>query len=240
MPWQPPARLPPIGDIRAAMDRCDLTLLGHVSPAVARQCFAKLAMAFEPGTKLTGDETRLRMSVWMEACGDLNDALWIDATTQAIQSLKWMPKPAEFRALVAPQIDLARKRRRRLEAMEEAARRPPAAQPFVREPDEVRIRGMRDSFRKVGDMFKAAKYERMLARDEKREPEEWARADIQPPSPSIAAATMPDLPKPSLEMRISLLKAAIAFQRDMGFGDIAEAKERELAALEAQLRGEAA
>lgn len=57
---------------------------------------------------------------------------------------------------------------------------------------------------------------------------------------ALRASTSELPPPPTLEMKISLLKAAIAFQRDMGFVDIAEAKERELAALEAQLQGEAA
>ena len=232
LPWQPPAKLPTLADIRDAIARVDRTLVGNVSSAVARQCFAKLAMAFEPGTKLSGDEARLRMAVWLEACGDLNDALWIAATSEAIQTLKWMPKPAEFRALVAPQLDLARKRRRRLEAMADAARKPPVQAGFVRESDEVRIRGMRDSFRKVGDLFKAAGYERSLAHMEGREPEAWATAEIVRPAPPQAdkgPAYVP--PPPSPEAHLALLKARIVFFRDMGMPDYVAQMEAELADL---------
>jgi len=238
VPWKPPAKLPTPGDIRDAIQRCDLTLEGKVSSAVARMCFAKLVMAFESGSKLTGDETKLRMAVWVEACGDLNDALWLDATTEAIQTMKWMPKPAEFRALVAPQIDLARKRRRRLEAMADAARRPAQATAFVREPYEVRIRGMRDSFRKVGDLYKAASYERQLAGIEKRKPEAWATAEIVQNPPSVADKGPAYVPPPeSLEAKMGLLKARIVFFRDMGMVDYVAQMERELAQLE---QGEAA
>lgn len=247
LPWQPPSKLPTIGDLRDAIHRCALTLEGTVTPAVARMCFAKLVMAFEPGSKLSGEETKLRMAVWLEACGDMNDALWIDATTQAIQTLKWMPKPAEFRALVSHQLDQARKRRRRLEGMLEMARQPPRQAKFLPESDEVRTRGLRNSFRKVGDLFKAAQYERNLAAMEKREVEAWAIAgaevatpaprDLGPPAPYPPPEALPE----SLECRIELLRANIAFLRDMGIVDAIPPKERELAELEAaKTRGEAA
>ena len=163
--------------------------------------------AFEPNAKPSGDETRLRMAVWLEACGDLNDALWADATSEAIQTMKWMPKPAEFRALVAPQLDRARMRKYRLEKMAEALKKG-ENKPFVREPGDVRIRGMRDSFRKLGNIFKAAGYERDLARMEGRQPEEWAK--------------------------IGLLKARIKFFGDRGKADYVATLKRELAQLEHQ------
>lgn len=231
LPWQPPAKLPTLHDLRDAIQRCDLTLEGRVTAALAKQCFAKLLMAFEPNAKLSGDETRLRISVWIEACGDLNDALWLDATSQAIQTMKWMPKPAEFRALVSPQIDKARKRKERLRTMLDLLGKP-VEKPFVREPWAVRLRGMRDSFRKVGDTFKAAGYERDLAKEEGREPEAWATAEIVAPAPPLSRSLNAPLPKPSLEMRIELLKANIVFLNDMGMVDVVAIKERELAELE--------
>lgn len=213
-----PARLPKPADIRDAIMRCDRTLEGRgVSPAHARQCFAKLLAAFEPSAKASGDETRLRMAVWLEACGDLNDALWAAATTEAIQTLKWMPKPAEFRAIVTPQLDLARRQKHRLEQMAEAVAYG-ANKPFVREPDDVRIRGLRDSFRKIGSLHKAAGYERSLARMENREPEDWihaaAVADMGIPI-SEKPATPPARP-PSPEMRAALDVALATHHRAQG------------------------
>lgn len=234
VPWQPPARLPTPGDIRDAIARVDRTLVGNVSSAVARQCFAKLAMAFEPGTKLSGDEARLRMAVWLEACGDLGDALWIDATKEAIQTLKWMPKPAEFRALVSHQIDTARKQKRRLEAMAELAQRPPVKAPFVRESAEARLRGMINSFRKVGQIHRAAVYEHSLALSENRDPDEWATVEIVKPAPLPSLKGPPYVSPPeSPQFKASLLKARIQFFRDMGMTDYVAAMERELAEIEA-------
>lgn len=232
MPWQVPAKLPTTHDLRSALHRCDLTIEGRVTSSFAKQCFAKLLMAFEPNAKLTGDETRLRVSVWLEACGDLNDALWADATAQAIQTMKWMPKPAEFRALVTPQLDKARKHRERLRKMLDAAANP-VAKPFVRETDAERFRGMRDSFRKVGDTFRAARYERMLATEEERKPEAWATAEIVETAPLPSAKAPPRAPiPPSPEAHLALLKARIRFFTDMGMVDYVAQMERELAEIE--------
>lgn len=230
-------------DLRDAIRRCDLTLDGRASPAFVRQCLAKLLMAFEPNTKLSGDETKLRISVWLEACGDLNDSLWADATAQAIQTMKWMPKPAEFRALVAPQLDRARKRKDRLRTMLDLLANPIAA-PFVKEPLAVRLRGMRDGYRKIGKEAKAADLERALAKEENRQPEAWAMAAI-PLEPQPADLTKPaaKLPEPSPEMKLALLKSRIEFFRDMGLLEYVERMEAELPAVEyeaAKARGEAA
>ncbi len=169
----------------------------------------------------------------MEACGDLNDALWIDATSQAIQTLKWMPKPAEFRAMVSHQLDKARKQKRRLEGLLEMARQPPRQTKFVPESEEVRTRGLRDSFRKVGDLYKAASYEWDLAKMESREMEEWAKAPDLVPRPQPPASAMPPrepIPQ-SLESKIGLLQARIKFFRDMGMLDYVSQMERELAGI---------
>lgn len=233
MGWQPPAKLPTVHDLRDAIARCNATIEGRVTPAFAKQCFAKMAMAFEPNTKLTGDETRLRLSVWLEACGDLNDALWADATAEAIRSLKWMPKPAEFRELVASQLAKARQRRERLRKMLDGASKP-AVVPFVKESATVRLRSMRDSFRKHGDEVKAASYERSLAVAENREPEAWATAEIVAPAPLPAAKAAPrEPPPPSREATMGLLKARIEFFKDMGMLDYVAQMERELVDLKA-------
>lgn len=235
LPWQPPAKLPTPHDIRDAIQRCDLTLEGRVTPAFARQCFAKLTMAFEPNTKLSGDDTRLRVAVWIEACGDLNDALWADATGQAIQTMKWMPKPAEFRAFVSPQINRALVRKDRLRKMQEMLANP-VAKPFVKESLTVRLRGMGDSFRRHGQEGKAAGYERELAAAEMRSPETWAtaalaKAEIAASEPVSKLPPREPLPE-SPEVRLGLLKARIVFFRDMGMVDYVAQMERELAALE--------
>jgi hypothetical protein len=46
--------------------------------------------------------------------------------------------------------------------------------PFQREPEPVRVRASRDAFRRIGNIAKAALYERRLAEIEMRAPEAWA------------------------------------------------------------------
>lgn len=179
VPWRVPDRLPALTDLRDMLARCDMVLRGEVNPGFAKQCIAKLMVAFEPNTKLSADETRIRAMVWLEACGDLNNALWAQATDEAIKSLKWMPKPSEFRALMQEHVDMAKRRQVRIQAMIEAHGRPQQA--FVPEPPHVRIRGMRDSFRRVGDLAKAIKYERELAAIEERPVEDWANVALEEP-----------------------------------------------------------
>lgn len=168
----PPYR-PPIAEIRRLAGQCDAILEGRVTPTFAKQCLAKMLVAFEPNTKLSADDMRLRAMVWLEACGDLNDGLWAEATAEAIKGLKWMPKPSEFRELVEPRRTEARKGKERLQAMLGVIDKPQAV--FKPEPYAVRLRSMRDSFRKVGDIGKAAHYEKSLAAHEKREPEAWSK-----------------------------------------------------------------
>lgn len=116
VPWQLPAALPLLTDLKAGI----ATLEAQAAPVQQKHatwCLAKLVLAFEPNTKLTGEETRLRLNVWLEANADLGDALWSEATLAAIQSLKWMPKPAEFRGLVEAKLAARAKRMKRCHAM---------------------------------------------------------------------------------------------------------------------------
>ncbi len=148
VPWTPPATLPSAAELRLALEILDGQ--GQTDERHAGFCLAKLVMAFEPNTKLTAEQTRLRLAVWLEANGDLGDELWSIATLAAIQGSQWMPKPAEFRKLVQARFE------------------------FQREPEPVRVRASRDAFRRVGNIAKAALYERRLAEIETRAPEAWA------------------------------------------------------------------
>jgi hypothetical protein len=171
VPWTPPATLPPAAELRLALEILDgqcQTGEGH-----AAYCLAKLVMAFEPNTKLTAEQTRLRFAVWLEANGDLGDDLWSTATLASIQGSQWMPKPAEFRKLVQAKLDERQRRKERCRAMLDAMGGQ-GPKPFQREPEPVRVRGLRDAFRRVGNVAKAALYERQLAEIETRAPEAWA------------------------------------------------------------------
>lgn len=215
IPWTLPASLPTVGDLHAAI--AVLT----VPPATRKHvswCLSKLQLAFEPQTKLSEDDKRLRAETWYEACSDFDDELWSKATLEAIQSKKWMPKPAEFRQLVAAKLtERATKLsrcRQMLEAQggrfENGIRVTPGAKakPFQREPEDVRLRGMRDSFRKIGNMGKAARYERELAKLEHREPEAWALAEYFDPAPTA-------IPTPEIVPLRTSPESAAALKRSL-------------------------
>lgn len=186
--WRPPAELPPAADLERAL--AILQDEGRTSETHVATCFARLVMAFEPNTKLTAEQTRLRLAVWLEANGDLGDALWSAATLEAIRSATWMPRPAEFRKLVQDRLDERARRVRRCRAMIEARRtagrpqpfqrEPFQREPFRREPEPVRVRTSRDVFRRLGNIVRAAHYERRLAELERRPPENWAKEEATP------------------------------------------------------------
>jgi hypothetical protein len=171
VPWTPPPTLPPAAELRLALEILDGQ--DQTGERHAGFCLAKLVMAFEPNTRLTAEQTRLRLAVWLEANGDLGDALWSAATLAAIQGSQWMPKPSEFRKLVQGKLEERQRRKERCRAMLDAqAGKGPKR--FQREPEPVRVRGLRDTFRRFGNIAKAALYERELAALETREPEAWA------------------------------------------------------------------
>jgi hypothetical protein len=206
--------MPAASEIRRLIGDCDQILGGQATPAFAKQCLAKLLVAFEPNTKLSADDMRLRAMVWLEACGDLSDALWAEATSEAIKGFKWMPKPSEFRELVEPRRVQAEKAKQKLQGMLTLHANPSA--PFKAEPREVRVRGMRDSFRNVGMIGKAIGYERQLARLEKREIEEWAKADV-PETTEAKPERPPFVPSKSPSTQ-RLADLASKFRASQGFG----------------------
>ncbi len=109
MQWTPPETLPSRADLTTALG----ILEAQAEPATRKHiawCLSKLSMAFEPSVKLSDEDTQFRASIWLESCGDLGDELWSKATLAAIQSSKWMPKPAEFRKLVEREIGDRQKR----------------------------------------------------------------------------------------------------------------------------------
>lgn len=163
--------MPPAAELKLALEILDGQ--GQTGERHAGFCLAKLVMAFEPNTKLTAEQTRLRLAVWLEANGDLGDELWSIATLAAIQGSQWMPKPAEFRKLVQARLDERQRRKERCRAMLDALGGK-GQKPFQREPEPVRVRASRDAFRRIGNIARAALYERRLAEIETREPEAWA------------------------------------------------------------------
>lgn len=229
VPWSPPEVPPPTADLRAALQILEAQA-SAATPKHVAWCLAKLMMAFEPTTKLSGEETKLRAAVWLEACGDLGDALWSKATLAAIQSSKWMPKPAEFRKFVEREVEDRTKRLKRCRAMLDGTRAKASAGPFVQDPEDVRLRTLRDSYRKIGQTWKAAGFERKLAVIEGRGIEDWA-AIAEPETPA-EKSTAPELPAIGPEVQARTFLGLAKTWRKQGNkvrADALEAKARELA-----------
>lgn len=172
-PLQLPAALPPAADLRAAIQILE-GRLRRVTAKHAVRCLGKLLVALDP-TRHTAEETEFRAVVWIEACGDLNDELWSEATLACIQTSKWMPKPAEFRAQVEAKVDGWKRELKHCRRMLDGVHRPVSSEPFVPEPEDIRLRHLRDSLLRFGKRDRAAVWERQLASVEQREPEAWAR-----------------------------------------------------------------
>lgn len=170
-------RPPTPAECRAGIEAIEFSLVQATRQQIA-ECVAKLVIGFN--MQQTKDEARMRVEVWVEANGDLPHDLWVKGTTSLLQSYQFgMPKPSNLREAVSAELDERRLKLSRARMLLEVVRSKPADRPYVREPRDVRIRAMRDSFRKVGNVFKAAGYERELAEHEGREVEDWAR-DVSP------------------------------------------------------------
>ena len=91
---------------------------------------------------------------------------------------QWMSKPAEFRRLAQGKLDERRRRKERCRAMLRALGGK-GQKPFQREPEPVRVRTLRDAFRRVGNIAKAVRYEWQLAELETSAAEPWAVEDAR-------------------------------------------------------------
>lgn len=183
MLWTLPATLPSLADLRISVDMLEKQCSATATRVHVAWCVSKLAMAFEPGTKLSEEDVKFRASIWLESCGDLGDQLWSEATLAAIQSSKWMPKPAEFRAYVGAKLEARAKRLKRCREMLTArAKEQPSAVPvrtIIPKIDQLRklLREQLDDTSIPEDhrLFNSANTERSLALFESRPMEQWAR-----------------------------------------------------------------
>jgi hypothetical protein len=175
--WTPPPSMPSAADLKRAIE---VLAIPPAEPKHMAWCLAKLTVAFEAGGKLSAEETKLRAAIWAETNADLGNELWSEATMAALRSLKWMPKPSEFRTLVDHKLAERSKRLYRCEQMLAALRatnKPkPAATTLLRPEEQLRaLRKERDEKRAAGEMHGAAWCERSLALRERRLIEQWAR-----------------------------------------------------------------
>lgn len=103
--------------------------MAPVTDDVLTACLARLLAVFEPGTKATAPELRLRVLAWRDACGDIPGDLFQKAAQICATSLKWMPKPVELRQAVAVELERRAMAILRVRQMLEA--KPTPAQAFI-------------------------------------------------------------------------------------------------------------
>ncbi len=165
--------VPSLSDLRAGLEAIEFSLISATRQEVA-ECVAKLSVGFN--LQQTKDEAKMRLEVWVEAVGDLPRDLLFKGARALLQSYQFgMPKPSNLREIVQDEFGKRQEDLRHTKALLEQVRTQPDGKPFVREPWEVRVRSLRDSWRKVGNVERAAGYERQLAKHEGRAVEEWAR-----------------------------------------------------------------
>ena len=228
IPWRLPDKLPPTPDLVRGAELLQAQL-ARVDRKHAAYCLGKLLVGFNE--RKTADETKLLLEVWLEACGDVPNDLWSAGILELLKTHKFgMPKPPHFREAVDAELKERQKHLKRAQEMLDKARETPKPAAFVREPQDVRIRGLRDSFRRIGKVAKAASYERQLAEMEGRDVEDWAR-DPAPEAVEVRVEP-PTLPPLSPEMQ-ALTKLSVARSwRNQGNEERAqqlEAQARELA-----------
>lgn len=225
--------VPTVTDVRTGIAAIEYTLVPATRQQIA-ECVAKLAVGFN--FQQTKDEARARVEVWVEANGDLPHDLLVKGTKALLQSYQFgMPKPSNLREIIA--ADLADRRQQFTYArmLLEVACKRAAEPPRPREPVDVRIKGLRDSFRKIGKMRKAAGYERSLAEIEGREVAEWAR-DVAVEQAEPAKPDDVKLPPLSKGMQGRTLLSLAKSHRKSGNEAYAERLEQQAYALSPDLR----
>lgn len=215
--WEPPAVLPDSSKLRSVKIELERGLESPNANHV-QWCLNKLFS--RPTRDPTEEKAAFQAETFLDACGHFPDDLWTLATTELLQTQTFRAAPAEMYAIANPRY---RERQRMLERVNLmlAGGAPKPAAPFVPEPEDVRLRTLRDSLKRVGRLDRAAGYEMRLASLEARQPEEWA---VNPPAPQPIAERfdLPKLPPPSAETRARTMVAAAAFHRKQGHKGIAD------------------
>lgn len=159
------------------------------NPAAVKRVVEELARGLEPTRPIylkwicdklsalpTQTSNGLNAAIWadnvVDTCAHYPEDLLQAATLDVLRTKTFRPSPAELVALIEPRYG---ERQRMLErARSLFAPIAKAAEPYQREPLEVRLRTMRDGLRRHGFTDRAAKHEHELAKLEQRAPEEWA------------------------------------------------------------------
>lgn len=205
--WVVPDDLPPLVDIRDALDMLRARL-APTEPKHARRCLKSLRMVYGVGA------TDSDKAAWLKAIGAMPADLMLVQLEAAFApgaerpSLETFTKPP---ALQRRLKDVAR-----CEALLARAVTPKPVPAFVREPEAVRLRTLVQSLRRVGRHFSAAGYERALAVLEERAPESWVNDYTSDRVVGVSLTDKFKLPTVSPKNQAKTLRSAAAFHRAAG------------------------
>lgn len=209
--WQPPADLPKVDDVRAALAvlRADLE---PAKPKDARWCLGKIARPF--GATLDGE-------AWMAAHGKMPLDLWRKATLAALQRDQ-APTVETFAESVSAILQRRRTDLARAEAILARLTAPKPMAAFRPDPPAVRLGVLMRSAQQRGDITTAARYERELAQLEQREPAAWALGPDEPSlGPNPAPPTVEPI-RPTAASQAMMLRARARYWRGLGITGLAD------------------
>lgn len=221
--WEPPARLPDrrevesaVAALRATLERAPSSHIGYWVTTMANTLAMRQGQTQAMASRTDG---------WLLACGALPADLWTEGCTELLRTKTFMPSPGELMAIVGRKFEERRRMLKRAEWLL-ASGDPKKPKPFVPEPEDVRLRALRDSLKRAGHTDRAAKYEHRLAVLEQRSPAAWS--DDVVAAPRLPKEERPPAVPDSAATKLALLPARVAFWRDLGMLDKAEQLEREL------------
>lgn len=205
---------------RTELDRA----LQPASPGHMQWCLNKLfVLPTRDGAAVT---TAFQADNFIDACGAFPDDLWSAATLEILQTKTFRPVPAEMVEIIGAKFRERQRMLERVNVMLGGAVQIEAPKPFVPELDDVRLRHLRDSLKRVGKHSRAAIYEGKLAHLEGRPIEAWATEPQADDGPAADVERLPAMPLSAASQ--AALNAALARQwRARGNDARADRLERE-------------
>lgn len=225
--WEPPP--PNLMPARGELERWVSTLTAQLEPASSNH-IGFLVNTMANSMAMRNGQTQqmaARTDGWLLACGALPADLWTEGCTDLLRSKTFMPSPGELMALVGRKFEERRRMLKRATRLLGDDPTTSKTQPFVPEERVVRLRSMRDSYRKHGYTARAVGVEIELAAVEGREPEDWIRAAAETGNPM--SAEKPDAPPtrpPSPAMRAALAAVLARKHRAAGRTEYADSLAR--------------
>lgn len=168
--WEPPSVLPDRERVKRVVAELDRGLL-PTRPEFLKWICDKLSAL--PTQTATGMNAALWADNVIDVCAHYPEDLLQSATLELLRTKTFRPTPAEIVEVIDSKF-LERQRmleRARMLLGNDALK---AAAAFVPDPEDVRLRTVRDSFKRIGRLDLATPAEIKLAKLENREVEAWA------------------------------------------------------------------